>query len=363
MENENKKQEKKKSNKKKIFVGIALVAVIAVGLILFLGGGTESTDNAQFESSVIPVRSSVNGYVKAIHFEDNQQVKKGQLLFEIDDTEYKARVAQAEAALENALANLKAVKNNANSSDLSANAALFSSQSSEQNIQSAQAKLTKAKNDYKRIKNMFDAKAATQSELDGITAELEVAQATYEAAVKQSKAAQSQSAGARSQASGQQSMISLAEAMVRQREAELKLAQTQLEYTTVEAPCNGIVTKKGAEVGQYITLGAPLCSVIDNTQLWIVANFKETQLKRIKVGQAVTVKVDAYPDMEIHGKVNSFGGATGARFALLPPDNATGNFVKIVQRVPVKITLDGLTNEQLERLFPGLSTVVIVKVK
>lgn len=366
MENTEKTTEKmseKKSNKKKIFVGVAIVAVIAVALFLFLGGGTESTDNAQFDASIIPVRSSVNGYVKEIFFEDNQEVKKGAVLFVIDDTEYRARLAQAEAALENAKANLKAVKSNANASDLSANASVYSSQSSENSVQSAQARLTKAKNDYKRIKNMYDAKASTQAELDAITAELAVAQATYDAAVQQARASQAQSQGARSQASGQQSMIFLAEALVRQREAELKLAQTQLDYCTVKAPCDGIVAKKSVEVGQYITLGTPLCSAIDHSELWITANFKETQLENMKVGQTVTIKADAFPDFKIHGKVNSFVGATGAKFSLLPPDNATGNFVKIVQRVPVKISIDQLTPEQQKRLFPGLSAVVTVNVK
>lgn len=315
------------------------------------------------EASIIPVRSSVNGYVKEILFEDNQEVKKGQLLIVIDDTEYRARVAQAEAALENARANLKAVQNNAVASDLNANAALFSTETTQENITSAKARLTKVKNDFRRIKNMYESKAATQAEMDNVTAELEVAQSQYDAAVKQLKASKAQSEGVRSQANGQQSMISLAEALVRQREAELKLAQTQLDYTTIEAPCDGIISKKSVDVGQFITTGQPMCSAIDNTRLWIVANFKETQLENMKKGQSVSVKVDAYPSMKITGKVNSFVGATGARFSLLPPDNATGNFVKIVQRVPVKITLDHLSKEDLKKLFPGLSTSVTVNVK
>ena len=362
MENTVEKSEKK-SPKKKIFIGIALIVVVAVGLFFFMGGGKESTDNAQIDATIIPVRSSVNGYVKEVRFEENQEVKKGAILMVIDDTEYRARLTQAEAALENAKANLRAVKSNASATDLSANAAVFNSQSTQQTTQSAQARLTKAKSDYKRIKNMFDAKAATQSELDGITAELAVAQATYDATVEQAKASQAQSQGARSQASGQQSMVLLAEAMIRQREAELKLAQTQLGYCTVTAPCDGIFTKKSVEAGQYITLGTPLCSMVNNQDLWITANFKETQLENMRVGQSVTVKVDAFPHYELKGTINSFIGATGAKFSLLPPDNATGNFVKIVQSVPVKITFNELTAEQRKRLFPGLSAVVTVKVK
>lgn len=363
MGNSNENTNKKGNNKKKILIGAVILIAILAGIFIFTGGGSESTDNAQLEASIIPVRSSVSGYVKEILFEDNQEVHKGQLLIVIDDTEYKTRVAQAEAALENARANLKAARNNATASDLNANAAFLSTETTGENIISTKARLTKVKNDFRRIKNMYEAKAATQAEMDNATAELEVAQAQYDASVKQLKASQAQSQGVRSQASGQQSMISLAEALVRQREAELKLAQTQLDYTTVEAPCDGVVSKRSVEVGQYITTGQPMCSAIDNTELWIIANFKETQLEEMKVGQPVTVKIDAYPSMHITGKVNSFVGATGARFSLLPPDNATGNFVKIVQRVPVKITLDQLSKEQLKVLFPGLSAYVSVNVK
>lgn len=352
----------KKNNKKKILIAVFAVIAIVVAIFIFTGGGTETTDNAQIEARIIPVRSSVNGYVKEILFEDNQEVHKGQLLIVIDDTEYKTRVAQAEAALENARANLKAARSNASASDMNASAAFFSAETTEENIHSAKARLTKVKSDYKRIRNMFEAKAATQSELDNVTAELDVAQAQYDAAVKQLKASEAQSQGVRSQANGQQSMIALAEALVRQREAELKLAQTQLDYTTIEAPCDGVVSKRSIEIGQYITLGTPMCSAIDNTDLWIVANFKETQLESMRPGQPVTIKIDAYPHMHITGKVNSFVGATGARFSLLPPDNSTGNFVKIVQRVPVKITLNHLDKQQLKQLFPGLSAFVSVKV-
>jgi membrane fusion protein, multidrug efflux system len=363
MEKENKKEKKGKGSKMKFVVGGILIVVV-VGIIIFmLGGNTQSTDNAQLDANIIPVRTSITGYVKEVLFEDNQEVKKGQLLVIIDDTEYKAKVAQAEAALENAKANLNAVKSNAVTSNQNASAAMFSTESTQETINSAKAKLNKANEDYKRTKNMFAAKASTQAELDNSSAELEVAQAQYDAAVKQLKASQSQSAGVRSQALGQVSLVSLAEALIRQREAELKLAITQLDYATIEAPCDGIVSKRSIEVGQYVSTGQSVCSAIDNSSLWVSANFKETQLENMRIGQPVEIKIDAYPHIKLSGKLNSFVGATGAKFSLLPPDNATGNFVKIVQRVPVKITIDHLTKEELKILFPGLSAYVSVKVK
>lgn len=363
MENQDTKETKKKSGRLKFIIPALIVVLGVILFFIFSGGGTESTDNAQLDADIVPIRSSISGYIKEVHFEDNQMVKKGDLLVTIDDTEYQTKVAQAEAALANAKANLNAVKSNATAFNENATAAVFSTQTTQESIKSAQARLNKQKEDYKRIKNMFAAKAATQADMDNATAELEVAQAQYDMAQKQYKASQSQTSGVRSQALGQQSLIALAEAMVRQREAELKLAQTQLDYATVEAPCDGIVSRRSVEVGQYISTGSPMCSVVDNTRLWISANFKETQLEKMRIGQPVTIKIDAYPHMKITGKLNSFIGATGAKFSLLPPDNSTGNFVKIVQRVPVKITLDHLTKEQMKVLFPGLSAYVTVKTK
>lgn len=363
MEKENKKEKKGKGPRMKFIIGGIIIAVVAGIIIFMMGGNTESTDNAQLDANIIPIRSSITGYVKEVLFEDNQEVKKGQLLVTIDDTEYKAKVAQAEAALENAKANLNAVKSNAVASNQNASAAMFTTESTQETINSAKARLNKAKEDNKRTKNMFAAKASTQSELDNSNAELEVAQAQYDAALKQLKVSQSQSAGVRSQALGQVSLISLAEALIRQREAELKLAITQLDYATIEAPCDGIVSKRSIEVGQYVSTGQSVCSAIDNSSLWVSANFKETQLENMRIGQPVEIKVDAYPHIKLSGKLNSFVGATGAKFSLLPPDNATGNFVKIVQRVPVKITIDHLTKEELKMLFPGLSAYVSVKVK
>lgn len=354
---------KKGNGKLKIFLGIG-AAVLIVGVIYFImSGGYETTDNAQLDADIVPIRSSVSGYIKTIEFEDNQMVKKGQILFTIDDTELRTKVAQAEAALENAKANLISVRSSARATSQNADAAVLSTATTEQNISVAKARLTKAQEDFKRAKNMLAAKAATQAEFDGAKAELDVAQAQYNSAVSTNRSSSAQSMGVRSQAVAQSAMITLAEALVKQREAELVLAKTQLDYATVEAPCDGIVSKRAVEAGQYITVGQPLCSEIDKTTLWVTANFKETQVDDIKPGQPVEIEIDAYPSIKIHGKVDSYIGATGAKFSLLPPDNSTGNFVKIVQRVPVKISLSGLSQEQQQLLIPGLSAFVSVKVK
>ena len=360
---ENNSTEKKK-NKKPIIIGGVLGTILIIGIIYFIiAAGYESTDNAQLDADIVPIKSSVSGYVKEIHFKDNDHVKKGDLLITIDDTDLKTKVAQAEAGLENAKANLLSVKSNANAVSENADASALSSYSVQQNVNSAKAKLTKSQADYKRIESMFNSKAATQSQLDAAKADLDISQAQFDGAVSQAKSASAQSQGIRSQAEAQQAQITLAEAIIKQREAELALAQTQLNNATVEAPCDGIVTKRAVDQGQYITIAAPLCSVIDNSHLWVTANFKETQVKKLKIGQEVDVKVDAFPDIKIKGTVGSFIGATGAKFSLLPPDNSTGNFVKIIQRVPVRIDLTDYSKESVDQLFPGLSVFVEVKVK
>ena len=354
----------KKSKKKIFIIGGILGAVLIIGIIYFVvGANYETTDNAQLDADIVPIRSSVSGYIKTIHFKDNETVKKGQLLITIDDVDLKTKVAQAEAALENAKANLLSVKSNATAVSQNADASVLTSSSVQQNINSAKARLTRSEEDFKRIENMYTAKAATQSQYDAAKADLEVSKAQYEGAISQYKSAAAQSQGIRSQAEAQQAQVTLAEAMIRQREAELALAKTQLDNATIEAPCDGIVTKRAVEEGQYITIAQPMCSEIDKTHLWVTANFKETQVENLKPGQEVKIKIDAFPDIKITGKVESYIGATGAKFSLLPPDNSTGNFVKIIQRIPVRIELTDYPKEDATILFPGLSAFVEVKVK
>ncbi len=354
----------KKSKKKLVIISSVLSIVLIIGIIYFvISANYETTDNAQLDADIVSIKSSVSGYVQAIRFKDNQQVKKGDTLITIDNTDLRTRVAQAEAALENAKANLLSVKSNASASTDNANASSLSSSSVEQTINSAKARLTKSKGDFKRMENMLAAKAATQAQFDAAKADLDVAQAQYDGAVSQFKSASAQSQGVRSQAEAQKSLITLAEAMVKQREAELILSKIQMEHAVILSPCDGIVTKRAVEVGQYITIAQPLCSTIDNSHLWVTANFKETQVKKIKIGQTVNVKIDAFPDVKITGKVDSYIGATGAKFSLLPPDNSTGNFVKIIQRIPIRIELTDVPKETVNALYPGLSVFVEVSVK
>ncbi len=359
------KEKKGKKKKKRMVilggVGLVILAIVLTAWISSLGH--ESTDNAQIDSIITPVRAIVPGFVTEIKFTDNQQVKKGDILVIIDSSDYAARVAQAEAALESAKAQLELSKTGQVTAGLNANASVLTSQAAKENIATAKARLDKDEKDMARLEKMLKDGATTPQQYESVKAEYETAHAQYEMMTKQYEASSAQATGAQSQAEGQKSQIALSTALVKQREAELALAQTQLNNTIITSPFDGIISKKSVEVGQYMQMGSPLCSAVDFKNLYVSANFKETQIETMKPGQEVDIKVDAFPKAQIKGKLESFGGATGARFSLLPPDNSSGNFVKITQRVPVKITITDFPKEMSGLIIPGLSVIVDVKTK
>lgn len=354
---------KKKKPARLIIIGVVAAIVLVTGIIYFMSGASyETSDNAQLDGDIVSLRSSVTATVVSIRFKDNQPVKKGDTLILFDADELKAKLVEAEAMLDNAKANLLVVENRASASVENANASAEASESNQQSIVSAKERMDKAQKDYDRIAELQKVKAATQEQLDNAHSNLQIAKADYAKAVSQQQSSASSSSGLRAQAKAEQNQIDLAKAQIRQREAEVELAKKQLSYATVLAPCNGIITKRSVQQGQYVSAGQALCVVVDNENFWISANFKETQLKEIKVGNDVEIKLDAYPDLELRGKVESFSGATGAKFSLLPPDNATGNFIKITQRFPLRITIDNFPKERAGEIFPGLSAFVKVKV-
>jgi membrane fusion protein (multidrug efflux system) len=350
---------KKKNNSKLIIAAVAFIVIIGIGIFYWIGGKSfETTDDAQLDCNIVPIRSVVTAYIKSIYFKDNELVKKGHVLIVFDTTEIKAKVDEADASLRIAKAKLLVAKNKASASNENAIAGNLNTQSFEQSIISAEANLNKAQSNYDRISNLLKIKGATQEQYETAFANLAVAKADYAKALSIQKSSSSTFLGLKSLAKSDESQIDQAEAQVVQCEAELLLAKKQLEYAIVCAPCDGIVSKRAVEEGQYISAGQNLCALVDNENLWVTANVKETQLNSIKIGQEVKIKVDAYPDLDLTGKIESFSGATGAKYSLLPPDNATGNFIKITQRIPVKISINKLKSEKANLLFPGMSVFV-----
>ena len=337
---------KKKKKVAPFILGGVLIIAAIFGVVKYnYALHHEETDDAQLESDISPLLPRTSGYITEINFEDNQNVKGGQVMVKLDDNDLKLKVQQAQAALDNAIANEAVIRANVGSS--SANVATTKS-----SIEPVKIRLWKATQDYNRYKKLLADKAVTQSQFDAVQAEMESAQSQLEVAQKQETAAGTQESATSVQ-------IKVAESVIAQRKADLEYAKLQLSYTTITAPISGITSRKNIQKGQYVQVGQPLVSIVSDSQVWVVANFKETQLAKMKPGQKVEVEVDAFKDRKLNAELASFSAATGARFSLLPPDNATGNFVKVVQRVPVKIMIkeDAKT---MAKLRPGMSVRVVV---
>ncbi|TDW99390.1 HlyD family secretion protein [Dinghuibacter silviterrae] len=340
-----------KPRKKLLFpIILGLVLLIALGFTLkeyiFLQSH-EETDDAQIDGDISPVIPRVSGYVTAINFQDNQFVHAGDTLVVLDDKDYKIKLDQANAALTAAQKNVAAYK-----------ATVFETQSNfgvqKANIEEAQVRLWKAEQDYDRYKNLYDDHVITKAQFDQATADKESAQAALDAAKSQIPVLDKRVNTNEQQTTATASIIDT-------RKADVEYAQLQLSYTVITAPASGIVSKRNIQIGQLVQAGTPMFSVVHDS-LYITANFKETQMNDIRIKQAVDVSVDAFPNDKIQGTIESVSGATGAKFSLLPPDNATGNFVKVVQRVPVRIKLD-VDSATMARLRPGMSVKVTVHTK
>jgi membrane fusion protein (multidrug efflux system) len=352
---------KKKNPKMLILIALILIIIATTGCYFWISSKAyETTDNAQIDGNIIPVRSSVTAYLNEIRFQDNQQMKKGDTLMVFNTITLKAKLEQAQAALENAKADLSVSDIRAMASAQNAQSSLQSAQSGQQDITAAKANLDKAKQELERTTSLLKIKAATQEQFETATTAVQVAQANYSQAVSKQASSVSNSLGQETSAKAVKGQISVAQAVVKEKMAELALAEDEFSHAYITSPFDGIVTKRSVSQGQYISSGQALCAIIDNHHLWISANLKETQLDKIKPNQPVQIKVDAFPNLHLTGKVESYLGATGSRFSLLPPDNATGNFIKITQRFPIRISIDG---EQSAALYPGLSTFLKIKVQ
>ncbi|SES74740.1 HlyD family secretion protein [Hymenobacter actinosclerus] len=334
------------------------IILVILALALLVGGyfgwqryqfslAHEETDDAQVEGDVYPIIPRVSGPVLDVKVADNQRVKKGDVLVTVDAADYQQRVNAAEAALAAARANVVAARAGVGTAQANVSSARAA-------IGVSAATRARLEKDLKRSKFLRQQDIIPQSEYDAVQASLSSTSAQRATAEQQVLVAQQQVAAAQQQ-------IAVAEAVVKQRQADLENAQLQLSYATITAPVDGVVSRKNVQPGQNIGPGQQLMGLVASGNTWVIANFKETQLENMRVGQPVTIEVDAYPNEEFAGEVQSLSAATGARFALLPPDNASGNFVKVVQRIPIKITLTKTDPEH--PLRAGMSVRAIVKVK
>jgi membrane fusion protein (multidrug efflux system) len=342
------------STKKKFLLPIG--GVVALILLIWAfqkwsyGRSHQSTDNAQVDGHIVPVLAKVGGYVKTVNVNENDHVNAGQLLVQLDDADYRVRLQQAQA-------DLAAAEATAGGGGFSGQAQAQVQSATGQRaaldaqIGAAQANANKADADLARAKELVAKQIISKQQLDA-------AQATADVAHANLLAAQRQAAAGGGVVNTAEAGVRVANARSLASRAAAENAQLQLDYTRITAPASGEVSRKQVEVGQLVAPGQPLLSIVADTGIWVTANFKETQLAKIRPGQPVEFEIDAYNNCVGQGKVASVSGATGAKFALLPPDNATGNFTKVVQRVPVRIAVTkpcpGYT------LRPGLSANVHV---
>jgi membrane fusion protein (multidrug efflux system) len=341
-----KKKKKKSSKVIPIILGLVLLggAIFGIREYIYFSKHVD-TDDAQIDGDISPVVARVGGYVEEINFEENQPVKQGQVVVKLDDRDLRIRLEQAEAARRGTSANI-----NVSQAQITATAANLTS--AKANIEAAEARLWKATQDYNRYANLIQDGSITQQQFDQAKAERDAAAANLEAAKGQYRAANQQVGTTRSQLAATTTGID-------QRQADIDFAKLQLSYVQVMAPASGIASKKNVQKGQLVQPGQSLFSIVNENSLYVTANFKETQLEKLRSGQKVNIEVDAFPEEKVMGEIYNFSPATGAKFSLLPPDNATGNFVKVVQRVPVKIKIN-TRKEIMDQLRPGMSVRVSV---
>jgi membrane fusion protein (multidrug efflux system) len=391
-----------------ILLAVLAILVVAGYFVYKYYSARETTDDAQVDGYIIPISAKVGGIVQAVYFEDNQHVKAGTVLVQIDPRDYEAALQRAEAeeaaaeaqlrqaqtgvpitskTTESRLATAQAGVRSANAQVAAAErevaAAKAQLNSAQARLKEAEARNVLAQQNLKRMAALVAKDEISRQQYDTAVAEASSAQAAVEAAqaavaqaeqavqvaeshvlqaqagVAQARAAVQAAETAPEQVASSEAQAGAAEARLRQARANLAQAKLNLSYTTVTAPADGIVSKKSVQPGQIVAAGQPLLSLVPFEEIWVTANFKETQLNHMRVGQAAIIKVDAFGGREFRGRVESFAPATGARFSLLPPENASGNFVKVVQRIPVRIAFDNLA-EARELLRPGMSVVATV---
>lgn len=322
--------------------GISIIAILSYtsDYIIRSNEFTETND-AQVEAYINPVSARAGGYIQRVFYSEHQQVKKGDTLLTLDDREYRAKLLEAEATLEDAEAQLTVLS-------AGIQAAQIGALVNKHQIRGANARLTQQRKDLARYLNLIDEEAVTGQELEQITARHDVAASEFSSAEDNLKSTYARIAELESRR-----VLILAD--IKKKKAQLTFAKINLGYTVIRAPYDGQVGRKTIIEGQQIQPGQPLVSIVNKKEKWVTANFKETQLGQLYVGQNVSISVDGLDGRRYSGKVEAISPGTGSKFSLLPPDNSTGNFVKVVQRIPVKIKL---TAGDMDLLRAGMSVIV-----
>jgi membrane fusion protein (multidrug efflux system) len=355
--------EKKKTNTKFIIIlSVLIVLGGTYGTFKYLHSlSHEETDDAQIEKNMNPIIPRVSGYVSEVFIKDNDYVKKGDTLFTIDQKDYQLKIDEATAALAAAEGNFEVSKADIGSVLASISVSDANVQSAGGNIETAKIRLGRVTSDFNRYDNLYKSHTITKQQYEQALAAKQEAESQLRILQQQQKASAFQKSVVVAKSKVSDKQTDVASANIKRAQAMLNTAILNLSYTVITAAIDGQVSKIDIQPGQLVQPGQSLFYIINNNEAWITANFKETQLNKMIIGQKVIIKVDAYPDYNFEGTITSFSPATGAKFSLLPPDNATGNFVKTIQRLPVKIGLNASNDvEKIKLLRPGMNVYVDV---
>lgn len=334
-------------NKRRAIPNFFILLVLAIGIGWTFGrfihwGNVEFTDNAQVKQHLTPVNTRVQGFIKRICFDEYQRVKKGDTLVIIEDTEYRLKVAQAEADYQSALAGKTAMHTTINTTQ---NNILVTDAA----IEEQRVRLQNAEADFKRYEGLLKEEAVTPQQFDRVKTDYEATKARYEQLLRQKQSTSLVKQEQTQRLDQNESAIKLAE-------AELELARLNLSYTVILATADGVTGRKEIHEGELVQQGQTLVTLVDGTEKWVIANYKETQTTRMQKGQLVDIQVDALPGVAFEGRISSISDATGSFYSLIPQDNSAGNFVKVEQRIPVRIEFTARNRaEDLERLRAGMN--------
>ncbi len=345
---------------------------LIVLILLVIGGGWfgttkyihsqhhEETDDAQIEANISPAIPRVPGYVKEVRVKDNQFVKKGDTLVILDDRDLILKVEQAEAALATAKTNLGVAEATTSASRANIASSRAGISTVDAQIEAAKVSVWRTSQDFDRYSNLIKDHSITQQQFEQASAAKQTAEHQLQILEQQKNQVSQQTNAVASQSNATSSQISVAGSVIKQREVEVDAAKLNLSYAVIVAPEGGLVSKVNVQEGQFVQAGQALFSIVISQDTWVVANFKETQFEKMRIGQKVTVHADAFPSHAFEATLTSFSPATGSRFALLPPDNSSGNFVKVVQRLPVKIEFSNPADSLIKQLRPGMNVAVDV---
>ncbi|MBW1619021.1 HlyD family secretion protein [Empedobacter falsenii] len=358
---------KKKPKKKLNIVNLLVLILVAIGFYFvvksyFNVGNDKFTNAAQVEAFINPINTRVSAYIKEIRFTEHQFVKKGDTLLILDDREIQTQLGQAEAAYMSAMASLNATNSSVKTASNNVNTMGANVQAAKANMDAAKARLWNAEQNFNRYKNLLADEAVTRQQFDQMKTDFEAQKAQLEAQISQYQSVINSKTTSELSVNEVQAKLGLNEAEIKRAENALAMAKLNLSYTVITAPHDGIMGRRTINIGQLLNPSQQVATIVDSKNIWVTANYREKQMENVKIGGLAKIKVDALGGKVFEGKITAISGATGAKYSAVPLDNSTGNFVKVQQRLPVRIEFTKENKpEDLEQLRAGMNLEVTLK--